>query len=235
MAILGLRVTAGRALEEGVGQVIQGNGRGQREQVPLLAVEMGLQGRTMGQESVAHPVQASQIQGAEVVVQQLPKAAALLQPLVGGQLAARLHHAPDHRPDGGARLVAIKPQLHQLAIHTQPPQRLQCHVFGPHAARADDLQARQVHPLVVARLRRGVLRHRRRAAAADDARRILLGHRLPLRIQAIGDRIQLPPSSASMRWASGAHWARGTSKLRPRLSTVCWRTPVPTRTDSTRR
>jgi hypothetical protein len=47
----------------------------------------------MGQELVAHPVQARQIQSAEVVVQQLPKATALLQPLVGGQLAARLHHA----------------------------------------------------------------------------------------------------------------------------------------------
>ena len=139
VAVLGLGVAAGRALEEGVGQVIQGNGLGEREQVPLLAVEMGLQGRAVGQELVAHPIQARQIQGAEVVVQQLPKATALLQPLVGRQLAARLHHAPDNRPDGGAQLVAIEPQLHQLAIQTQPPQRLQRHMLGPHTARADDL------------------------------------------------------------------------------------------------
>jgi len=191
--MLGLGVAAGRALEEGVGQVVQGDGFRQREQVPLLLVEMGLQGRTMGQESVAHPVQASQIQGAEVVVQQLPETTALLQPLVGRQLAAWLHHAPDDRPDGGAQLVSIEPQLHQLAIQTRPPQGLQRYMLGPDTARADDRQARQVHPLVVALRRRGVLLHNHRAAAADDARRILLGHRLPLRIQAIGDQIQLPP------------------------------------------
>jgi hypothetical protein len=118
MTALGLRVATGRALEEGVGQVVQGNGLGEREQVPLLAVEMGLQGRTMGQELVAHPVQARQIQAAEVVVQQFPKATALLQPLVGRELAARLHHAPDDGPEGGAQRVSIKPQFHELAIQS---------------------------------------------------------------------------------------------------------------------
>jgi hypothetical protein len=193
MTALGLRVATGRALEEGVGQVVQGNGLGEREQVPLLAVEMGLQGRTMGQELVAHPVQARQIQAAEVVVQQFPKATALLQPLVGRELAARLHHAPDNGPNGGAQLVTIEPQLHQLAIQPQPPQCLQRHMLGPHATRADDVHPCQVHPLVVALRRRGVLPHNHRAAAADNARRNLLGHRLPLRIQAVGDQIQLPP------------------------------------------
>jgi len=187
MTALGLRVAAGRALEKGVGQVVQGNGLGQREQVPLLLVEMGLQGRAMGQESVAHPVPAHQIQAAEVVVQQFPKATALLQPLMGRQLAARLHHAPDKGPDGGAQLMAIEPQLHQLAIQPQPPQGRQRHMLGPDTARADDLHSFQVYPLVVA-LRRGVLLHPR-AAAADKARCILLGHRLPLRIQAIGNQI----------------------------------------------
>jgi hypothetical protein len=91
---------------------------------------MGLQGRAMGQELVAYPIQAHHIQGAEVVVQQLPQATALLQPLVGRQLAARLHHAPDDGPNGGAQLVAIETQLHQLAVQTQAPQGRQRDMLG---------------------------------------------------------------------------------------------------------
>ncbi len=131
---------------------------------------------------------------AEVVVQQLPKATALLQPLVSRQFAARLHHAPDDGPDGGAQLVAIETQLHQLAIQPQPPQRRQRDMLGPDATRSNDLHPCQVHPLVVALRRRGIiLRSNHRAAATDNAGRILLGHRLPLGIQAIGEQIQLAP------------------------------------------
>ena len=66
--------------------------------------------------------------------------------------------------------------------------RLQRHRLGPDTARADDL-----HPLVIAFLRGlPILVRNDHAAATDKARGNLLGYRLPLRIQALGEQVQLP-------------------------------------------
>ena len=120
MTALGLGVAPGRALEEGVGQVVEGDGLREREQIALLLVEKGFQGRAVRQQPVARPVEVIQVQGGEVVVEQLPQGAALLQPLVGRPFAAGTHHAPDNDPDGSAHLVAIEPQLRQLEVQPQP-------------------------------------------------------------------------------------------------------------------
>jgi transposase-like protein len=52
----------------------------------------------------------------------------------------------------------------------------------------------------------------------------------------VSDRLAFFAAAAEwVGWANGPHCARGTSKWRPRLSTVYWRTPSGLRTDSTRR
>ncbi len=102
-----------------------------------------------------------------------------------------MHHARDDDPDGGVQLVAIEPQLRELGVQRQSPQRRKRDMLGPDAAWADDFHALESHPLVVAP--RGLPAGRgRRPATADDACRTLLGQCLPGRVQAIGDEIELP-------------------------------------------
>lgn len=111
---------------------------------------------------------------------------------MGSQLAARAHHTPDDQPHGRRQLVRIEPQGRELDLQTQLLRCRQRHVLGPDTARANDLQRCQVHPLVVGTRRdRLLLLLHRLSPAADDACRVLLGHRLPAGIQALDDEVKL--------------------------------------------
>lgn len=189
MTVLGLRIAPSRSLEKGVGQVVEGDGLREGKEIALLAVEKSLQGRVVRQQPVGYPVEAVEVQVLEIVVEQLPETAALLQPLVRRQLASGAHHAPNDDPDGGAQLAAIEAQLRQLDVQTQAARCLQGHVLGPDATRANDLHALEVHALVVARL--GIGWHRG-AASPHEACRVLLGQRLPGGVQPIDDEVELP-------------------------------------------
>jgi len=61
VTVLGLGIAARRAFEKGIGQIVQGDGLGQREQVALLLVEKALQRGAVRQQPVAHPIQAHHI------------------------------------------------------------------------------------------------------------------------------------------------------------------------------
>lgn len=77
MSALRLRVALGRTFEKGVGQIVEGDGFREREQLAGLGVEMRLQGRAVRQQAITHPIELVEVEVREVCRQQLPQTTAL--------------------------------------------------------------------------------------------------------------------------------------------------------------
>ena len=135
------------ALEVGVGQVIEGDGGRQREQVQGLLEQVRLDRRPMRHEGVGGPVQLHGVHTLEVHVQELAQRAATGQPTRRGGLGARLRQAGDDGADGsGAQRRAEAQGLEQCA-QAELAQGPQGRVLDPHCVRPHQCQRSHVHGL----------------------------------------------------------------------------------------
>ena len=185
----GIGVCMGRALEVGIGQVVERDHLVEVEEVALAFVQEGFQCRLVRQQAVGDPVQRHQLQRGEIKIDQFPQRAALLQPVVGGQLAARRHHARDQRADGRGALRAVEAQRRQLPIQADLAQRRQGHMLHRHAARAHDLHCTDIDAVIIPRRTARIMATGTRP---DDLRGIVLGGLLPTRIQVRHKQFRLP-------------------------------------------
>ena len=206
-------------LEERVRQVVQRHRRRQAEQPRRPLEQPVLDGVAVRQQRVRRPAQPHRPHRLEVRVQQFPQGAALRQPAPRLPLRRRMRHAPDDVAHGRRQQPRTQPQLRQQLAQPQPVHRPQRRVLHADRARARQFQRVHVHaPQVRRRVRRG-----RRRLAGGQPRRDPLRLRLHLRRQSSGSSI-CPASSSSTRWQSSGQRSRGSSKWRPRLSSVRWRT-----------
>ena len=132
-----LRLLARLALEIGVGQVVEGHGRLQVEQPEGPVEQVRLDRLAMLHQRVRGPVELHRADGLEVDAEQLPEAAARLQPAVRRALRCRLGQAPDEGPGRRRAQRAVDAQVGQQGRQPQLLQRPQAHLLHPDATGAD--------------------------------------------------------------------------------------------------
>ena len=114
----GIGICAAAPLEIRIGEIVERDHLIEIKQAALLAKQKSLQGILVLEQLIGDTVQRHQVQVHEIKADQLPQAAALLQPLMGCHLTARYHHARDNRADRRRQLPLIKAQCAQLLIQT---------------------------------------------------------------------------------------------------------------------
>ena len=142
----------------------------------------------MREQPVGDPVQRHQIQRGEVEIDQFPQRATLLQPVVGGQFAARCRHAPNQAADGRGALRTVEAQRRQLLIQTDLAQRRQGDMLHRDTARAHHVNRTDINAVILLQRRVAVATA---CTRADDLCRIVLRLLFPARIQCIGEQIRL--------------------------------------------
>ena len=146
-----LRLLARLALEVGVGQVVEGHRRLAVEEPHRAVEQMRLDRLAMLHQRVRGAVELHRTDGFEVDAEQLPEAAARLQPAVRRTLRGGLSEAPDN--DAGRRRAqgAVDAQLGEQGRQAQLLQRPQAELLDPDAAGTDQTQRVDIDPLHVGR------------------------------------------------------------------------------------
>ena len=211
---MGLGVVRHLPLEVGVGQIVQGDGGTQTEQVAHPFEQGGLQHRLVTQQTIGDPVQGRKAQGLVVHVQQLAQPAALSQPGVGGQLRGRRGHAPDNRAQGRGPLRTGEAQQLQQSHKIHLPHGPQGRRFNPHGTRTHQGHGIHIHRM---KFRFPASIHTRRGSRRSPCRSMLLppGHQLG------GDalRMVLDPGRT-------VHWHQGVLVAQPRFDAGTQQRPV---------
>ena len=149
MAAFGLGLGRRRALEEGVGQVVQRHRAAQAEQIRRPIEQMRLDRRALRHQGVGGAVQAHHAHALEVHPQQLAERRTLAQPAPGGALRARRRHAGDHGGHGERALRAVEAQALQQSLQAEPLHGPQPDMLDADRTRADQLQGADIHRLQV--------------------------------------------------------------------------------------
>ena len=141
MAAAGQRLPVRAALEVRVGEVVQGDGGLQVEQIGGALEETRLDRVAVAQQAVAGALQGVPAHGLEVAAEQLAQGAALAQPVPRGALGGRRGHAADEVAEDGGALRTGQAQLLEQGRRTELPHGPQGDALDADRARADQLQA----------------------------------------------------------------------------------------------
>ncbi len=145
VAACGFRIALERALEVGVGQVVQRHGALQSKETAHTLEEERLDSPLMTQQQVGGPIQTHQRHDLEIELDHFSQRRFVLQPAPGGQLRSRGGHAPDQVADGRRALRAIEPQGLQLFDETDLAHHRKPRVLHSHRARLELFQRVGVH------------------------------------------------------------------------------------------
>ena len=143
----GLGLARRLAFEEGVGQVIEGDGGMEVEQPHRLVEQVALDRLAVGHQRIGGAIELHRSHGLEVDLEQLAEGAAFAQPAPGGALRARTCHAGDDRADGRRAQRRADPQLLEQATKPELVHRPQPDLLHAHAPRAHKLERIDVDSL----------------------------------------------------------------------------------------
>ena len=146
-----LRLPARFAFEVRVGQVVERHRRLQVEQAHGPLEQVRLDRLAMLHQRVRGAVELHRADGLEVHAEQLPQAAAVLQPAVRRALRGRKGQTPDEGADRRRAQGAVDAQRGQQRRQAQLLERPQADLLHTDAAGADQAQRVDVHRLHVCR------------------------------------------------------------------------------------